>query len=212
MVWLLLCTEAMPSRDRSNELIALAARRPVKAAGTIELVVGDLAGESIEAIVSPVGDGATSVSRAQLAIQGAGGPGLVAEYDALMASLPSGVLAPLAHVVTSGHALACRYVLHCRPLHAAMARDQEKHVLGRCLRSVFDTCRALGVRSVALPAIGTGTHGYDVSTVARVAVSAAVAAQQQLDGPELIRFLLAGPATLETFLHALSDARDGLVN
>jgi len=61
MVWLLLCTEAMPSRDRSNELIALAARRPVKAAGTIELVVGDLAGESIEAIVSPVGDGATSV-------------------------------------------------------------------------------------------------------------------------------------------------------
>jgi len=186
-------------------------RAPLRAVGTIQLVVGDLARERVAAIIAPVGDGRTGVSRAQIAIQRTAGPGLVAEYDALLAGLPSGVLAPLAHIVTRGHELACRYVVHCRPVEAALAYEGEERALTRCLRSAFAKCQALGVRSVALPAIGTGAHGYRVTTAARVAVRAALEAQRHRDGPELIRFLLTGPATLETFLHALSDARDGLM-
>ena len=59
-----------------------------------------------------------------------------------------------------------------------------------------------------MPAIGTGSYGYRVGLVARVAVRAALAAQRRPDGPSRIRFVLAGPATLEAFLHAASEGAD----
>jgi O-acetyl-ADP-ribose deacetylase (regulator of RNase III) len=181
--------------------------RATASEATIELVLGDLVDERVDAIIAPVGDGGTGVSRAQLAIRRAAGDGFAKEYDERIACLNGGMIAPLAHVVTSGHALACRFVVHVRPLEANLAFDGPDEALARCLRSAFETCRALGVQSVALPAIGTGAYGYRVSIAARVAVRAAVEAQQHRDGPSRIRFLLAGPATLETFLHALSEAR-----
>jgi O-acetyl-ADP-ribose deacetylase len=174
---------------------------------TIELVLGDLVDERVDAIISPVGDAGAGSSRAQLAIRRAAGSGLAKEYDAAIERLPGGAIAPMGSLVTLGHALACRHVVHCRPLEAALAANDTEASLARCLRGAFDACRALGAQSVALPAIGTGAYGYRVSTAASVAVRVALEAQRDANGPRHIRFLLAGPATLETFLHALSEAR-----
>lgn len=180
--------------------------RPFEAEATLELVLGDLVDERADVIVSPVGDGA-GTSRAQLAIRRAGGPNLAEEYDTMVAKLHGGVIAPLGHVVTRGHGLACRHIVHCRPMEAALARDGAEVALARCLGSAFEAARRLEARSVALPAIGTGAYGYRVTTAARVAVRAALDALRDVSGPRHIRFVLAGPATLETFLHALSEAR-----
>lgn len=181
-----------------------AARTPER---TIELVLGDLVDERVDAIIAPVGDAGAGVSRAQLAVRRAAGAELAREYDERVSRLPDGSIAPFGHVVTRGHDLRCDHVIHVRPLEAALAGDDVEGALTRCLRAAFDACRALGARSIALPAIGTGAYGYRVSTVAGIAVRVAVEAQRHADGPERIRFLLAGPATLETFLHALSAAR-----
>lgn len=177
----------------------------VRAKGTIELVLGDLVNEDVAAIIAPVGQGGGGVSRAQLAIHRAAGPGLSQEYEARVGRLPGGQLAPLEHIVTAGHGLRARYVLHCRLLDAPHVAENAEAALGTSLRRAFETCRSLGVDSVALPALGTGAYGYRTSTVARVSMRCAVAAQRHVAGPSRIRFLLAGPATLETFLHALSS-------
>ena len=175
-----------------------------RAKGTIELVLGDLVNENVTAIIAPVGDGGAGVSRAQLAIHRAAGSGLAREYDERIGRLPGGRLAPLEHIVTGGHALRAKYVVHCRLLEAQQAGDNAEAALATCLRRAFETCRSLGVDSIALPALGTGAYGYRTTTVARVSMRCAVAAQRHSAGPARIRFLLAGPATLETFLQALS--------
>jgi O-acetyl-ADP-ribose deacetylase len=175
-----------------------------RAKGTIELVLGDLVNEDVMAIIAPVGAGDAGVSRAQLSVHRAAGPGLAKEYEERVARLPGGIIAPLEHIVTSGHSLRAKYVVHCRLLEASQAQDNAEAALATCLRRAFETCRSLGVDSIALPALGTGAYGYRTSAVAKVSMRCAVAAQRHSAGPARIRFLLAGPATLETFLQALS--------
>jgi len=91
-----------------------------------------------------------------------------------------------------------------RPIAADLAGANAERALEGCFRDAFETCRRLGATSIAAPAIGTGSYGYRVGLVARVAVRTALAAQQMPHGPSRIRFVLAGPATLEAFLHAAS--------
>jgi O-acetyl-ADP-ribose deacetylase (regulator of RNase III) len=175
--------------------------------GTIELVLG-FPGERGRGghHRAPLGQACGSFGRTQLAIHRAAGPGLAQEYQDCVGKLPGGRLNPFDHIVTAGHALRARYVVHCSLLEA---REAGEHARGRPgqlpAEDVFETCRSLGVDSVALPALGTGACGYRTSMVARVSMRCAVAAQRHLAGPSRIRFLLAGPATLESFLHALSS-------
>ena len=173
--------------------------------GTIELVLGSLVNEDVAAIIAPAGQACGSFGRTQLAIHRAAGPGLAQEYQDCVGKLPGGRLNPFDHIVTAGHALRARYVVHCSLLEAREAGEHAEAALASCLEDVFETCRSLGVDSVALPALGTGACGYRTSMVARVSMRCAVAAQRHLAGPSRIRFLLAGPATLESFLHALSS-------
>jgi len=171
---------------------------------SLDFAVGDLVEQRVDAIIAPVGDSNVTTSRVQLALRRAAGFELVAEYEARVASLPGGRLGPLESVVTGAHRLPARYVVHVRPVLADAAPKNAEELLETCFQDAFETCRLLGASSIAAPAIGTGSYGYRVSSVARVAVRAAIAAQRRDGGPERIRFILAGPATLEAFLHAAS--------
>jgi O-acetyl-ADP-ribose deacetylase (regulator of RNase III) len=197
--------EVVMTRSENERLAGNAGtRRGANEKPAIELVVGDLVDEAVDAIIAPVGDNVGGSSRVQLALRRAAGSTLVEEYDRNVALLPGAILAPYGVIVTRGHDLRCRHVVHCRPLETLFAGEATDSSLARCLDAAFDACARLGARSVALPAIGTGSYGYRVSTVARVALKSALDAQARVDGPLRVRFVLAGPATLETFLHALS--------
>lgn len=179
-------------------------RRPGLPAPSLDFVVGDLVEQSVDVLIAPVGDSDVATSRVQLALRRAAGPSLVAEYDARVSALPGGRLGAFDHVVTRAGALDARYVVHVRPLPASNVGDEAELVLERCFRDAFESARRLGATSVAAPAIGTGAYGYRVGLVARVAVRAALETQRRSDGPSRVRFVLAGPATLEAFLHAAS--------
>jgi len=122
-------------------------------------------------------------------------------------SMPGSRLGAFEHVVTRGHRLPAKYVVHVRPLSASSVGDEAEFVLERCFRDGFEECRRLGASSVVVPAIGTGAYGYPVSLVARVAVRTAIEAQRRKDGPSRIRFVLAGPATREAFLNVACAER-----
>lgn len=174
---------------------------------TLEMIVGDLVDERADALISPAGGGTGSASRVQLALRRTAGDALGAAYEAALASLPGGRLANDESLVTAGYDLQCRHVVHCAPSAAPVGHDAQVEALERCLRAAFDACRRIGADSVALPAIGTGAYGYRVSAVATASVRCAAEAQRAPGGPSRVRFVLAGPATLEAFLHALSDQR-----
>lgn len=190
--------------DLDHEAARRVAPRPRP---TLEMVVGDLVDERADALISPAGSGVGPSSRVQLALRRTAGEALGAAYEAALASLPGGRLASDESLVTGGYGLSCRHVVHCAPSSAPAGHDAQVEALERCLRSAFDACRRVDADSVALPAIGTGAYGYRVSAVAIASVRCAAEAQRALGGPSRIRFVLAGPATLEAFLHALSDQK-----
>lgn len=185
-------------------------RRESHGAPSLELVVGDLVNEQADVLVSPAGGGHAPSSRVQLALRRTAGDALATAYEAAVANLPGRRIAVGENVVTAGFGLRCGHVVHCLPDAAPHDPDEARLALERCLRAAFDSCRRLGAHSVALPAIGTGAHGYRVSTVAAASVRCAAEAQRMPDGPRRVRFVLAGPATLEAFLHALSAQRGSL--
>ncbi len=177
-----------------------AAERPA-----IELVVGDLLEQEVDAIVVPFAEGNGAASRVQLALRRAAGPALADELARRLATYPDHQLPAGRCVVTPAFSLPARSVVHVR---LAQATDEHgsRALLARAMEEAMATCRSLGAKTVALPAIGTGSFGYRTSLVARVTVEIARRSQRTYLAPPRIRFVLAGPATLETFLHAVSDA------
>lgn len=173
----------------------------------LELVVGDLVDEAVDALVVPLAGSDLHRSRVALALARAAGPGLADELQRRLSRYPQGLPPPGRSVVTSAHGLASRFVIHTRLVDAASLGERAEPALAAVLDDVFETARGLGVESVALPALGTGSFGYRTSVVAEVSVRSALHAHRRLGAPPRIRFVLAGPSTLETFLHAASAVR-----
>ncbi len=182
-------------------------RFDARSAPLLEMVVGNLVDEVADVLISPAADAGGRASRVQLALRRTAGDALGASYDAALASLPGRRLAPDENLVTEGFGLRCRHVVHCAPAPAPADTYASIVALERCLRAAFARATELGAESVALPAIGTGAYGYRVSAVSVASIRCAIEAQREARGPRRIRFVLAGPATLESFLHALSDQK-----
>ncbi|RIJ56955.1 macro domain-containing protein, partial [Clavibacter phaseoli] len=73
-------------------------------------------------------------------------------------------------------------------------------------RSVEEAA-ALGIRSVAFPAVSAGVYGWPVDDAARVAVASVreAIADGAADGIELVRFVLFSDALLAAFAAALAS-------
>ena len=137
--------------------------------GTIELVLGSLVNEDVAAIIAPAGQACGSFGRTQLAIHRAAGPGLAQEYEDCIGKLPGGRLNPFEHIVTAGHALRARYVVHCSLLEAREAGEHAEAALARCLQHVFETCRSANawLRAAAAGCVFAATMTPDVCASSR---------------------------------------------
>lgn len=160
-------------------------RYPV-GARTLELVVGDITTQRVDAI----GNAANAALRGGGGVDGgihrAAGPALLEE---LRRRYPEGTPTGTA-VATGGHGLAARWVLHAvGPVWHGGARDEERLLAG-AYRSCLALADELGARSLALPAISMGIYGYPADAGARVAVRTVA---EHLAGPtglDLVRFVL----------------------
>jgi O-acetyl-ADP-ribose deacetylase (regulator of RNase III) len=103
------------------------------------------------------------------AVHRAAGPGLL---DELRRRAPRGC-APGDAVLTGGHALPARYVVHAVGPVWRGGTEGEPAVLRRAYDEAFARAReAGGVRSVAFPSISTGVYGYPKRDAAAVALGA----------------------------------------
>jgi O-acetyl-ADP-ribose deacetylase (regulator of RNase III) len=154
----------------------------------LEFTIGDITGETTDAIVNPVGPGLVD-----LAIRRAAGADLLDAFHRASAALPGGHLRRGQAVVTPGFGLQAGHVIHCRPPVYADDPEQARADLATCHREALRQARAHGFTSVSFPAIGTGVYRYPVAEAARVAVDAVTADLRAHAGPMLVRFVLSTP-------------------
>ena len=165
---------------------------------TIECVRGDITSQDdVDAVVNAANARLEPGGGVAGAIHRAAGPGLAEE------ARPLGPIEPGEAVITDGHGLPNRYVIHA--LGPVYGQDRpEAEVLAACYRNSLALAEERGIGSVAFPAISTGIFGYPVEEAARVALGAVRAEAESLRRVRLVRFVLHSESDLEVHEGVLS--------
>ena len=191
-------------------------RRTVRGV-TIECVQGDITSQDdVTAIVNAANAELRSGGGVAGAIHRSAGPGLplvVEIYPTLHRSAGPGLeeearsLAPISPgeaVITAGHALPNRYVVHA--LGPVYGRDRPApELLANCYRNALALAEENEVDSIAFPAISTGVFGYPVEEAAEVAIKTVLEEAERLESVRLIRFVLFGEEDFEVHERVLSE-------
>ena len=167
----------------------------------IELVVGDITEQDVDAIVNAANRSLMGGGGVDGAIHRAGGPAILAECKRLRAERHPDGLPTGAAVATTAGDLAARWVIHTvGPVYAAS--EDRSHLLASCHVESLRIADGLGASSVAFPAVSTGVYGYPVDEAAPVALRAVLDADTDV---EEVRFVLFNDAAHRAFEGALAD-------
>ena len=166
---------------------------------TVECVRGDITSqEDVAAIVNAANAELRSGGGVAGAIHRAAGPGLEKEAQQLAP------ISPGEAVMTGGHNLPNRYVIHT--LGPVYGQDRpEDELLADCYRNSLALAEENELDSIAFPAISTGVFGYPVEEAARVALGTVVEEAQRLEHVRQIRFVLFGEKDFEVHQKVLSE-------
>jgi len=166
---------------------------------TIECVQGNI-------VQQPDIDAIVNAANAQLRIGGgvagaihrAAGPGLERE------TRPLAPIRPGEAVITGGHDLPNRYVIHC--LGPVYGRDEPvDELLASCYRNALRLAQENQIRSIAFPALSTGAFGYPMEPAAQVALTTVVDEAPRLTAVRHIRFVLFGDRALQVHERILRE-------
>lgn len=165
----------------------------------IELVLGDITKQEVDAIVNAANPGLLGGGGVDGAIHRAGGPSILEECRLLGGCDPGHVKA------TSAGALPAKHVLHAVGPIWRGGHEGEAELLASCHRRAIELAAELGCNSLAFPAISTGAYGYPVELAAPVAIGAAKAALAAHPSVELARFVFRDEMTLGHYRAALGS-------
>jgi O-acetyl-ADP-ribose deacetylase len=167
----------------------------------IELVLGDITTERLDAIANAANEALRGGGGVDGAIHRAAGPGMLEE---LRQRYPDGTSTGTA-VDTGGHDLPARWVLHAvGPVWRGGGQSEER-LLEDAYRSCLRLADKLGARTVGFPAISMGIYGYPTDDGARVAVRTTADHLRGETGIELVRFVLFSEETFDHFEAALAE-------
>lgn len=164
----------------------------------VQVVRGDITQQAVDAVVNSTSRALFGVGGVDGALARAGGQRhLLALRD--IGSIDFGQA-----VFTPGFGIPARFVIHTAAQPWA-GGGEEVETLKRCYAAVFALAEQLGVRSIALPAIGTGRYQFPVALAVGIAVDAArdALAKGQL---EIVRFVAFDDRTGDEYLRALNGA------
>ncbi|MGH2946495.1 MAG: macro domain-containing protein [Solirubrobacteraceae bacterium] len=168
----------------------------------LDLVEGDITDQpGFDAVVNAANAELLPGGGVAGAIHRAAGPALADECR------PLAPIRPGECVITGGHALPNRWVIHC--LGPVYGHDEPAdRLLASCYRRALEQADERGLESVAFPAISTGAFGYPIEEAAVVALSAVADIAQRLQRVKRVRFVLVGPDAVEIHRAALTRLID----
>ena len=165
----------------------------------IELVVGDITEQAVDAIVNAANSTLLGGGGVDGAIHRAGGPAILAECRDLGGCASGNVKA------TGAGNLPAKHVLHAVGPVWRGGNQGEPVQLASCHQRAIELAADLGDRTVAFPAISTGAYGYPVEFAAPVAIHATQDAMRTHPDVELARFVFRDETTLASYREALGS-------
>lgn len=147
----------------------------------IEVVVGNIVLQSdVDAIVNSANANLRLGSGVAGAIHTAAGPELES-FCQPFAPLELG-----AALITPGFKLANPWIIHVRSAHYINNTEPERY-MAFALISMLSTAKDNGIRSLAIPAIGTGLFKFPAMLAARITAKALREFEKQSDAVDLVR-------------------------
>jgi O-acetyl-ADP-ribose deacetylase (regulator of RNase III) len=171
--------------------------REVDGGVTVEIVEGDISSQDdMDVVVNAANAELTSGGGVAGAIHQAAGPGLAEE------SRPLSPIQPGEAVITGGHELPNRHVIHVLgPVYGSDKPEDE--LLAQCYRNALSLAEEHDLKSVAFPSISTGAFGYPVEEAAEVALRTVLEGTENLQSVRRIRFVLYGEENFEAYKRLL---------
>jgi Ca-activated chloride channel family protein len=165
--------------------------------GLLELTLGDVTAERVDAIVNPTNTGLFGTGRSvDGAVHRKGG------IELTRACRNIGRVEIGKAVVTPGFRLPAQYVVHTAvPTWRGSAKDAS--LLAACYRSSLDLAARMNLTSIAVPAMGTGTNGFPMPISAEVALTELLRHLGGSGSTELIRVVLFDQQALDVYRAAL---------
>jgi O-acetyl-ADP-ribose deacetylase (regulator of RNase III) len=174
---------------------------PASAYERIELALGDVTKEHVDAIVNAANSSLRGGGGVDGAIHRAGGPEIMAECREI------GYCAPGEAVITGAGRLPARFVIHAvGPVWKGGGADEEL-LLASCHERALELAREHGCRTVAFPAISTGVYGYPPELAAPIALAATIEALERLPRIEKVRFVFIDKGLLDSYKRALAQLK-----
>ena len=157
----------------------------------IVIISGDLVEQQVDAIVNAANNDLVLGAGVAGAIRKRGGPAIQQECDA-HGSIRVGEAA-----ITGAGELPAHHVIHAASME--LGGRTTTHSLKSSMDRTFVLAREYGVRTIAIPAVGTGIAGFPMDECARVMAHALRDALLKGWEPEEVRFVLFGDAARQTF-------------
>lgn len=164
----------------------------------LEIAQGDLTQERVDAIVNAANERLSHGAGIAAAISRAGGPAIDRESRAWVSA--HGPVTHAEPAYTAGGNLPARFVIHA--VGPVWGAGDEPRKLGEAYSGSLSRADALGLQSIAFPAISTGIFGFPRRLAAKVSLEAirAYCAQNPQSGLQLVRLVLWDAETLQIFL------------
>ena len=167
--------------------------------GRIELLLGDITEQKVDAIVNAANPTLLGGGGVDGAIHRAGGPSILEECRGLGGCEPGDAKS------TAAGNLPARHVIHgVGPIWRG-GSEGEAELLASVHRRAIELAAELGCRTIAFPAISTGAYGYPLELAARVAIQTTREALAAHPEVEEARFVFRDEATLAPYRDALGS-------
>jgi O-acetyl-ADP-ribose deacetylase (regulator of RNase III) len=159
--------------------------------GRVQVVVGDITKQDVEAIVNAANSSLLGGGGVDGAIHRAGGPEILEECREIRRTrFPEGLPTGEA-VITTGGKLSALYVVHTVGPIFGEQHGKEAELLANCYHNSLTLAVEKNLTSVAFPAISTGVYGYPLDQAAEVSsrtIENFLATDRQLKEVRLVFF------------------------
>jgi len=157
----------------------------------ILIIAGDLVEQRVDAIVNAANNELVLGGGVAGAIRSRGGPSIQEECDA------HGPVKIGEAALTGAGELPARHVIHAASM--ALGGRTTATSLQSSMDHAFQIAHDNGVRTIAIPAVGTGIAGFPMEDCAMVMAKSLSAALANGWKPEEVRFVLFGEGARRTF-------------
>ena len=157
----------------------------------ILIIAGDLVEQEVDAIVNAANNDLVLGGGVAGAIRSRGGPTIQRECD------EHGPVKVGEAALTGGGELVARHVIHAASMRLGGSTTAES--LRSSMDNSFRLAREHGVKTIAVPAVGTGIAGFPMEECAIVMARSLSGALAEGWQPDEVRFVLFGDAARRTF-------------